>query len=190
MTSKTHNHEEKHHKKHEHHDDKTSEEHTVSHNKHNNHDKKLEEAIKEKDTKIAELTETCQRIQAEFENFRKRSEKENADFKKYAKNELITELLTVLDSFELALQNTSNPQEFVKGIELIHNQIKELLAKEGLRAIPALDEKCDPYLHEALLQEVAEGKDGIILEELQRGYKIGDRVLRHSKVKVGKDKTK
>jgi molecular chaperone GrpE len=80
-----------------------------------------------KEDKIAELTTDLKRIQAEFENYKKRAEKENAQFCEYAKAEIVKKLLSVLDSFEIALKSTGNHEEFVKGIELIYSQLYTLL---------------------------------------------------------------
>lgn len=139
---------------------------------------------KKKD-ELKEVTDTLQRLQAEFENYKKRVEKENIEFRKYAKAELIAKLLSILDNFELALQNKENKEEFVKGIELIYSQLFSLLENEGLKTIKAEGEKFNPEIHEALLTEKSD-KENIILEELQKGYMLGDRVLRHTKVKVSK----
>jgi len=140
--------------------------------------------IDEKEQKIAELTECVQRLQAEFENYNKRVAKENASLVKYATANLISELLQLLDSFELALQNKDS-KEFVKGVELIYVQLFTILEKQGLRPICAEGTKFDPYKHEVMLQEPSD-KDEIVLEELQKGYMLQDKVLRHSKVKIGK----
>ncbi len=136
--------------------------------------------------KIDELTDDLKRVQAEFENFKKRCEKENSCFRDYAKAEVIKKLLTVLDSFEIALNNTDNHAEFVKGVELIYSQLYTMLKDEGLQHIETKDRKFDPYLHEVMLSEKSDRPEDTILEELQKGYKLKDRVLRHSKVKVAK----
>ena len=138
-----------------------------------------------KKTKEQELKETLQRVQADFENYKKRVERETEDFKKFASAELIGKLLPILDAFELSLKNSKDKEEFVKGIELIYAQLNEILGKEGLKKIEAVNQKFDPFLHEALMTEKSD-KDGLILEELQKGYMLGDKVIRHSKVKVGK----
>lgn len=139
---------------------------------------------KKKD-ELKELTETLQRLQAEFENYKKRIEKENIEFRKYAKAELISKLLPMIDNFELALQNKENKDEFVKGIELIYSQLFSLLENEGLKVIKAKGEKFNPEMHEALLTEKSD-KENIVLEELQKGYMLEDKILRHAKVKVSK----
>ncbi len=144
-----------------------------------------EESKEVSDTqKVGELTNDLMRVQADFENFKKRCDKETIAFREYAKADLIKKLLTILDSFEIALKNTDNHDDFVKGMELVYTQLYSLLKDEGLQRIQTKDAKFDPHLHEVLLTD--NGDDGRILEELQRGYKLKGAVLRHSKVKIGK----
>jgi molecular chaperone GrpE len=141
----------------------------------------------DKDEKIKELTETLQRLQAEFENFCKRVEKENGEFKKFAKAELVRKILPVLDSFEMALRNNHDKEKFMKGVEMIYAQLLEVLEDEGLRKIEALGKKFDPYYHEVLMTDNDSRKDeDVVVEELQKGYMINEKVLRFSKVKVNK----
>lgn len=140
----------------------------------------------DKQSRIDELTDDLKRVQAEFENFRKRCEKENSSFRDYAKAELVRKLLTVLDSFEIALKNTADHKKFVDGVELIYSQLYSLLKEEGLQHIETKDKRFDPYLHEVMLSEKSDKPEDMILEELQKGYKFKDCVLRHSKVKVAK----
>ncbi len=136
-----------------------------------------------------EYRETLQRVQAEFENYKKRAEKEFAQRNEYASAALVRKILPVLDSFELAIKNcNSNPEKFKKGVELVYAQLYSALESEGLRAIKAVGEKFDPYKHEALMQEEAEEEK--VLEELQKGYMFKEAVIRHSKVKVGKKREK
>ncbi len=134
---------------------------------------------------IEQLTDTLQRLQAEFENYKKRTDKECADFRKYSTAKLITKLLPILDSFELALKNTKDDGA-KKGLELIYSQFFTTLEEEGLRKIKALKEKFDPYKHEVLLTEKSDQPEDTILEELQTGYILNEEVLRHTKVKIAK----
>jgi molecular chaperone GrpE len=152
--------------------------------------KDTKEKIDTKDAKINELTETLQRLQAEFENYKKSLEKEKSEYVKYAKSDLILKLLPVLDSFEIALKNTTNKEKFVKGMELIYAQLISILQSEGLKAIKAEGEKFDPYKHEVMLKEKSAQDDDIILEEFQKGYMLNDRVIRYSKVKVSEKVSK
>jgi len=165
---------------------------------------KIDKKPTEKDV-IAELTETLQRTQAEFENYKKRVDKEKAEFVKYSKAELIQKILPTIDTFEIALKGNekikifssikSTPyflhnEKFVKGMEMVYAQLISLLHAEGLKPIEALDKKFDPYLHEIMLKEKSDKDDGIVLEELQKGYMLNDKVLRHSKVKVSEKENK
>ena len=157
------------------------------------HKKKTEakeemKAKEDKDTKIKELTETLQRLQAEFENYKKRIEKELSNFAKIANKETIKKLLPIIDDFELALKNCRAKDDFYKGIELIYSHLIDALHSQGLKHIECVGKKFDPYYHEALLTEESDKEDNMILEELQKGYVLNDKVIRHSKVKVAKKK--
>jgi molecular chaperone GrpE len=134
------------------------------------------------------LLDRLARAQAEFENARRRSAKEQQDFRDYAAADAIKALLPVLDSFERALQVKSGPGDFRSGVELIYKQLQDALAKLGVRAIPAKGEPFDPRVHEAIeMVETSDAPDHEVLEELQRGYKIKDRLLRPAMVKVAKN---
>ncbi|MBD3259166.1 nucleotide exchange factor GrpE [Candidatus Woesearchaeota archaeon] len=140
-----------------------------------------------KEAKIKELTETAKRVQADFENYKKRMEKEKQDFIKEANADLLKRLLNIIDNFELALKSEQNHEDFVKGVELIYAQLKELMTAEGVKEIETEGKQFDPYVHEAMITGNDDTKkDGEILEELQKGYTLKDTVLRHSKVKVNK----
>jgi molecular chaperone GrpE len=134
------------------------------------------------------LLDRLARAQAEFENARRRAAKEQQDFRDYAAADAIKSLLPVLDSFERALQMKAGSADFRSGIELIYRQLQDALAKLGVRAIPAKGEPFDPHVHEAIeMVETADAADHEVLEELQRGYKIKDRLLRPAMVKVAKN---
>jgi molecular chaperone GrpE len=132
------------------------------------------------------LLDRLARLQAEFENARKRSLKEQQDFREYALVDAVKELLPTLDSFERALQTSAGDKtEFRGGVELIYKQLQDALVKLGLRPIPAKGEPFDPHLHQAIeMVDTGEAEDHHVLEELQRGYKLKDRLLRPSMVKV------
>lgn len=140
----------------------------------------------QKDATIAELTNDLKRLAAEFDNYKKRTEKENSEFRDYAKVELIKKLLPVLDSLEIGLKNTQNPATFIKGMELVFSQLYSLLEEEGLQCITTENHKFDPYYHEALMTQEDSGEDNRILEEFQKGYLLKGKIIRHSKVKVSK----
>ena len=113
------------------------------------------------------------------------SEKEKQDFTKYAKEEFILNLLSIIDNFELAFKQAED-NEFTKGIKLIHEQLLNLLKKEGLTKIECKNKKFNPEEHEAITKEQHESEEGTIIEELQKGYKLHDRLLRPAKVKISK----
>jgi len=132
----------------------------------------------------AELLDLLKRVQADFENYKKRVEKENHDVRKYAAKNILVKFLPTLDHFELALKHKESKEEFVKGVELIYAQLVDLLKREGIQHIEAEGKPFDPHMHEALMTEASEKPDGEILEEFQKGYMFKNKVARHSKVKV------
>jgi len=157
---------------------------------HKSEEKKIDEKenlskqLEEKQKTIEELTDTLKRLQAEFENYKKRIDKEKAGFVKFAHADVIAEMLPVLDSFEIALKNTNDKEKFIEGIKIIYAQFHSILEAEGLKPIKAVNEKFDPYKHEVLMKEESDKPEGTILEEFQKGYMLNDGVLRHSKVKI------
>jgi molecular chaperone GrpE len=137
------------------------------------------------------LLDRLARAQAEFENARRRAGKEQQDFRDYATFDTIKSLLPVLDSFERALQVKSEAADFRNGVELIYKQLQDALAKLGVRPVPAKGEPFDPHYHEAIeMVETTDAPDHEVLEELQRGYKFKDRLLRPAMVKVAKNSSK
>jgi molecular chaperone GrpE len=143
--------------------------------------------VDEKEKRISDLTESLKRLQAEFENYKKRTDKEKCEFVQIASKGIIANILPIVDSFEIAMQHTDNNTEFVNGIKLIYSQLTALLESLGLKKINAVGQKFDPYKHEVLLAENhADKEDGIVIEELQKGYMLCNKVLRHSKVKICK----
>jgi molecular chaperone GrpE len=132
------------------------------------------------------LLDRLARLQAEFDNARKRSAREQQEFKEFAAADTIRALLPALDSFERALQSPSNQlNEFRGGVELIYKQLQDALQKLGVRPVPAKGEVFNPHLHEAIeLVDTQEAPDHQVIEELQRGYKLKERLLRPAMVKV------
>lgn len=134
------------------------------------------------------LLDRLARTQAEFENARRRAVKEQQEFRDFAAADAIKSLLPVVDSFERALKAKSESAEFRNGVELIYKQLQDALAKLGVQAVPAKGEQFDPRVHEAIeMVETSDANDHEVLEELQRGYKIKDRLLRPAMVKVAKN---
>lgn len=129
-----------------------------------------------------------QRLQAEFDNYRKRTQKEKEDFAKYASERVVEGLLPVLDNFERAVEASKTTQDmksFSQGVEMIFKQMQGVLAKEGLAAIESIGQPFDPNLHEAVLQVDSEDyPENTVVEELQKGYYLKEKVIRPSMVKV------
>jgi molecular chaperone GrpE len=133
----------------------------------------------------AELNDRFLRRQAEFENFRRRVEREKADFVQYASSEAVQSLLPVLDDFERALKLESADREYARGLELIYQRLMDTLRKLGLEPIESAGQPFDPYIHQAIeRQETDEVDDHTVLAEHQRGYNFKGRLLRPAMVKV------
>jgi molecular chaperone GrpE len=147
----------------------------------------LEKVKAERDSLLDRLA----RAQAEFDNARKRAGKEQQESRDYAIADAIKSLLPVIDSLERALQVKSDAAELRSGVELIYKQLQAALAKLSVNAIVAKGEPFDPRLHEAIeLVETSDAPDHQVIEELQRGYKLKDRLLRPAMVKVAKNSGK
>jgi molecular chaperone GrpE len=146
----------------------------------------LEKAEQQRD----EYYDLLVRKTAEFDNFRKRTERERQTLADAAAASLITELLPLVDDLERALQVEAGDEgasSYRRGVELIHKQILDVLRKRGVRPLDALGADFDPYYHQAVSHEpVAGRRDGEIIEEFRRGYMLGDRLLRPAMVKVAK----
>ena len=135
-----------------------------------------------------QLLDRLARMQAEFDNARKRAAREQQDFRDYALENAIRTLIPVLDSFDRSLESSPEKSEFHAGVELIHKQLQDVLTKLGVRPISAKGELFDPRLHEAIeMVETDQADDQRVLEELQRGYKLKDRLLRPAMVKVARN---
>ncbi|MCI0487903.1 MAG: nucleotide exchange factor GrpE [Blastocatellia bacterium] len=129
------------------------------------------------------------RRQAEFDNYRKRVEREKSEIYQRARAEVLLEFLPVLDNFERALssleQSEGDAKSMRHGVELIHKQFNDALVKFGLQPVEAVGQAFDPNVHEAVtIEPTEEHEENTVLEEFQRGYKLGDRLLRPAKVKV------
>lgn len=146
----------------------------------------LRSKLEETEKLAEEYRELLLRCRADFENYKKHVERQQEKLKLLANRDLIQELIDVWENLERGLASTGNEGDFRKGIELVASQLWKLLEKQGLEPIKALGQKFDPTFHEALLQTPHEGEDGIVLEELQRGYTLRGEVLRYSKVRVSK----
>lgn len=148
-------------------------------------DSELRKLEAERDTLLDRLA----RLQADFENARKRALREQQEFRDFATAEAIKALLPVFDSFERALRSPATQiDEYRDGIELIYKQLQDALAKLGVRPVPTKDEQFDPRVHEAIeMVETTEVPDHQVVDELQRGYKLKDRLIRPAMVRVAKN---
>jgi molecular chaperone GrpE len=147
----------------------------------------LEKALVEAKQKAEEYLSAWQRTQADFINYKRRSEKERQEFNRYANSTLCCSILPVVDDLERALN--AIPEEYantpwVEGVRLVERKFKTILEGQGVKAICALGMEFDPNLHEALRQE--KGKEGMVISEIQKGYTLHDKLLRPSRVVVGK----
>ena len=139
------------------------------------------------DEEIIELKSHIQRLQADFDNFRKQGEKQKQDLIRYANEGLIVKFLDIYEDMERALENSSNEEELREGLELIYSKMKNTLKKEGVEEIPAVGEKFDPFKHEALLTvDSPDHENNEIVDELMKGYTLKDKVIKYSKVRVCK----
>ena len=132
-----------------------------------------------------ELVDTLQRVQAEFDNFRKRAARDQQNLVARAHERLVKELLPVLDDLERALEAAEAHEEakLEEGVALVTRSFADVLRREGLEEVPT-DGKFDPHVHEALLSQPSEAEEGSVIEVLQKGYRLGDRVLRPARVVV------
>lgn len=156
--------------------------------KSNKKETKAEEQEPGKDEQ-QELVAQLQRLQAEFENYKRRTEREFAEYREYAAGDAIKHLLPVLDNFELALKNVpvEDRSGFYKGVEMLYAQFTTALQELGVEAIDADGTPFDPKLHEAMLtEELPDAEKNTVIEVLQKGYLLKERVLRTAKVKVAK----
>jgi len=134
------------------------------------------------------LLDRLARQQAEFDNARKRTVREQQEFREYAAADALKSLLPVVDSLDRALQVKSDAEEFRNGVDLIYKQLQSALAKLSVHPIASKGEPFDPHYHEAIeMVETTEAPDHHVVEELQRGYKYKDRLLRPAMVKVARN---
>ena len=143
---------------------------------------------KERDDLLAEKAELNDRLvrrQAEFENYRRRTERERSEFIQYAAADAISEILPIVDDFERALNTACPDENYAKGVELIYQRLGEALKRLGLEPIEAVGKPFDPHLHQAVDRVHSdEAEDHTVLEEYQRGYNFRGKLLRPAMVKV------
>ena len=147
----------------------------------------LKQALAEEQKRAEDYLANWQRAQADFVNYKRRTEQERQDFSRFANANLILSLLPALDDLERALSSVppakSAKHSWLEGIRFVERKFKSAMEAQGLTPVKALGEPFDPNFHEAIRQD--KGKEGIVIEEFQKGYMLGDRVLRPAKVVVG-----
>jgi molecular chaperone GrpE len=143
----------------------------------------LEAVQKERD----ELLDTLQRVQADFDNYRKRAARDQQSLVARAHERLVKELLPVLDDLERALEAAEAHEEakLEEGVALVTRSFADVLRREGLEEVQT-DGKFDPHVHEALLSQPSEAEEGSVIEVLQKGYRLGDRVIRPARVVISR----
>lgn len=150
----------------------------------------LEAQLAEEKKKSDEYLDNWRRTMAEFQNYKRRVDKDKLEYRQYANQNLLKRLLDVLDSFDAGFK--AIPAKFIKepwveGMRAVERQLLQILEQEGVTPIDAQDKDFDPNFHEAIFYEPSEGaSEGKILQELQRGYMLHDRILRPTRVKVAK----
>jgi len=147
----------------------------------------ISKLFEEKTKELEELKDRYLRVCAEYDNYRKRTTREIKEIRETATEHLIKDLLPVLDNFERALQHIPDPEDaFASGIRMVFSQLKDTLMARGLLPIETIGQPFDPNVHEALAQIESEQSEGTVVQEYQKGYLLGKRVLRPAKVVVSK----
>lgn len=146
---------------------------------------KMQAELLEKERLLEESNDRYKRLQADFDNFRRRTRQEKEELSNIVAQNIILELLPVIDNFERALSASYQDEKMLAGVEMIYRQLNQALEKNGLALVEAVGKAFDPQQHEAVIRvEDAEQPDGMIVEELQKGYAVKGKVIRPSMVKV------
>lgn len=147
----------------------------------------LKKQLEIKEKTLQEYTNLLQRLQADFDNYTKRAQREKEEHQKYASAKLAQKLLNIIDDFERTAEKIKETGDkgLVTGVEMVQKQMLKILEEEGIKQIQAKGQKFDPYKHEII--DIKEGnEDNIITEEIQKGYSMHDKILRTSKVIITK----
>ena len=152
----------------------------------------LEKKLAETEVKLNELTDQVLRTKADFDNSRKRLERDKMDAIKYANERLLAEIVPVMDTLDRAVTSLSeghDPEKVKQGLRLAQEELHKILELHGVEVIKAVGNEFDPRLHEAVaMVEAGEAKEGFVVEEVQRGYVLNGRLIRPSRVKVAQEK--
>lgn len=153
----------------------------------------LRQRLADREQAYADMEGQLRRMAADFDNFRRRQAQERENLIKFAGERILERFLEVLDNFERAQEagrKATNPEDVVKGVEMIHRQLLSFIEKEGVTPIEAKGQPFDPNQHEAVIQQDADDvPDQTVLEEFRKGYQLNGRVLRHAMVKVANNPT-
>lgn len=152
---------------------------------------RLVRELEQKSKEAAEAHDKYVRTYADFENYRKRVQRELADFRKYANEQIVLDLLTVVDHLELAIKHAAETggdnQGLREGVALVHKQFRDVLERYGIKPFSSAGEKFDPARHDAIMQDITDQTpENIVTKVFQEGYMYHDKVLRHAKVAVAK----
>jgi len=134
--------------------------------------------------KLQEYEKDLKRIQAEFENFQKRTEKEKNELLKYASHKLIIKLINLKEDFDRALENSENREELIEGLKLIKKEFEKILEEEEVKYIEVMNKKYDPFVHEVIQKIISDEEENTIVEEIQKGYYYKDKIIKNPKVKI------
>jgi molecular chaperone GrpE len=141
------------------------------------------------DKRVEELTDALQRERADFANYRRRNEAERSDYSRFAKTELITRLLEVLDNFDRALDTVPaqlRDEPWVEGIWLVERKLRDILAAEGLEEVGSVGQPFDPHIHEAIGHVDSSAPEGTVVDEVRKAYKLHDKIIRPALVTVAR----
>lgn len=150
------------------------------------------QAAEDPRAQLDQLTRDLQRERADFANYRRRNDLERADFARFAKTELITRLLEVLDSFDRALEHVpaeQRDQAWVEGMWLVERRLRDILAAEGLEEVATLGLPFDPRIHEAIGHVDSDAPEGTVVDEVRKAYRLHDKVIRPALVTVARART-
>jgi len=145
----------------------------------------IQKLLKEERKKSETYLEQYKYLKADFENYKKMTERDKIEIIKNANERLATDLLPIVDDMENAI-NKIKDEKIKKGIVIIHDNLLKILENNGVKQMETIGKKFDPYYHEVLIKEESDKEDGIIIEEIQKGYVLNNKVIRHSKVKISK----
>jgi len=154
--------------------------------------KEAKEELEKEKAKSEDYLRRLQYLQADFENYRKRVEKEMSDNRQFGNQRLLSDLIIVNDELELALREAEESKEnptILEGVGMVHKRLESILSKEGVEKIQSLGSKFNPDLHDAALRVVSDEEEGTIVEEIRQGYTLKGKVLRPSIVKVAENPT-